>query len=159
MLRYKRWTFEAWYQSECTNIPSLAPLLAQYRLETYFRKIPLVKTYLEWKLSSDFILSFNLTTKHSSHKHGCLTIILVPCKQTYEMHHTSSWAFSPYLCAQNFSWSLSFFISLPICHMSRYLYVSFPFSLSLFFSSLFLSPLSLFFSPFVINDHKGSKYR
>ena len=34
MLRYKRWTFEAWYQSECTNIPSLAPWLAQYHLET-----------------------------------------------------------------------------------------------------------------------------
>ena len=37
---------------------------------------------------------------------------LVPCKQTYEMHirmyHTSSWACSPYLCAQNFNWSLFF---------------------------------------------------
>ena len=83
---------------------------------------------------------------------------LVPCKQTYEMHiqmhHTSSWVCPSYLCAQNFSWSLSFFISLPLCHMSRDIYVSFPFSLS-----LFLSPTSLFLSPFVINDHKGSKCR
>ena len=63
-----------------------------------------------------------------------------------QMHHTRSWACSPYLCAQNFSWSLSFVISLPLCHISRYL------SLCLFFS-----PLSLFLSPFVINDHKGSK--
>ena len=53
----------------------------------------------------------------------------MPCKQTYEMHiqmhHTSLWACSPYLCAQNFSWSLSFVISLPLCHISRYLYVRF----------------------------------
>ena len=34
MLRYRRRTFEAWYQSECTNIPSLAPWLAWYHLET-----------------------------------------------------------------------------------------------------------------------------
>ena len=62
MLRYKRWTFEAWYQSECTIIPSLAPWLVLYHLETYFEKIPLVKTYLKKKLSSNFISSFNLTT-------------------------------------------------------------------------------------------------
>ena len=61
---------------------------------------------------------------------------LVLCEQTYEMHiqmhHTSSWACSPYLCAQNFSWSLFFFISLP---------------LSLFLSPLFLFPPYLCFSP------------
>ena len=42
----------------------------------------------------------------------------VPCKQTYEMHiqmhNTSSWACSPYVCAQNFNWSPSFVIS-PLC--------------------------------------------
>ena len=38
MLRYKRWTFEAWYQSECTNIPFLAPWLAQYHMETILGK-------------------------------------------------------------------------------------------------------------------------
>ena len=46
---------------------------------------------------------------------------LVLCKQTYEMHiqmhHTSLWACSPYLCAQNFNWSLSFVISLPLCQV------------------------------------------
>ena len=30
MLRYKRWTFEAWYQSECTIIPSLASLVTRH---------------------------------------------------------------------------------------------------------------------------------
>ena len=50
MLRYKRWTFEALYQSECTIIPSLAPRLALNHLETYFEKISLVKTYLKKKV-------------------------------------------------------------------------------------------------------------
>ena len=39
MLRCKRWTFEAWYQSECTIIPSLAPWLAWYHLETLGNEI------------------------------------------------------------------------------------------------------------------------
>ena len=58
----------------------------------------------------------------------------VLCKQTYEMHiqmhHTSSWACSPYLCAQNFNWFLSFVISLPYFKFSPYhlyLYFSLPF--------------------------------
>ena len=34
-----------------------------------------------------------------------------------QMYHTSSWACSPYLCAQNFKWSLSFVISLPLCQV------------------------------------------
>ena len=68
-----------------------------------------------------------------------LNLKLVPCKQTYEMHiqmHQSSlWACSPLLVCSNFNfnWSLSFVISLPLCHLT----------------------LSLCnFSPFVINDHK-----
>ena len=88
-------------------------------------------------------------------------LILVPCKQTYEMHiqmhQTSSWACSPYLCAQNFNWSLSFFTFLPLSYI-KYIFmflslydISPPFSLFLL--------LSLFLSPFVINDHKGSKSR
>ena len=68
---------------------------------------------------------------------------LVSCKQTYEMHiqmhHTSSWACSPYLCAQNFSWSLSFVISLPLCHISRYLYVFLPLWYFSPFSTIFVS--------------------
>ena len=62
---------------------------------------------------------------------------LVLCKQTYEMHiqmhHTSSWACSPYLCAQNFNWSLSIFLPL---------YQVLPLSLV----SLFLSPLCCLFT-------------
>ena len=129
-------------------------------LSTMVSSIPLGNIW-KWKLSSDFISSFNLTTSIHHISMDILNLERMPYKQTYEMHiqmhHTSSWAYSPYLCAQNFSWSLSFVISLPLCHISRYLYVSlplgyfFPFSLSLL--------LSLFLSPFVINDHKGSKYR
>ena len=41
---------------------------------------------------------------------------LVPCKQTYEMHiqmhHISSWACSPYLCAQSFN------LIIFLCHIS-----------------------------------------
>ena len=75
---------------------------------------------------------------------------LVLCKQTYEMHiqmhHTSLWACSPYLCAQNFNWSLSFVISL------RYFKFS-PYYLYLYFSPPLLSfhylstLISSFFSP------------
>ena len=71
---------------------------------------------------------------------------LVPCKQIYEMHiqmHQSSlWACFPYLCAQNFNWSLSFVISLPLCQSSPLCYLF----------TIFVH----YFSPFVINDHKGS---
>ena len=68
MLRYKRWTFEAWYQSECTIIPSLAPWLAFYHLETYFEKIPLVKNSLEKESyivisSHHLILQLSYTTQ------------------------------------------------------------------------------------------------
>ena len=70
----------------------------------------------------------------------------MPCKQTYEMHiqmhHTSSWACSPYLCAQNFSWSLSFVICLPyIIYQDIFL-----FWISLFHYLCF-SPSYLCFSP------------
>ena len=51
----------------------------------------------------------------------------------------------PYLCAQNFNWSPSFVISLPICQIL-------PFC---FLFTIFVH----YFSPFIINDHKGSKYR
>ena len=39
MLRYKRWTFKAWYQSECTIIPSLASWLAWHHLKTLGNEI------------------------------------------------------------------------------------------------------------------------
>ena len=74
---------------------------------------------------------------------------LVLCKQTYEMHiqmhHTSLWACSPYLCAQNFNWSLSFVISLPYFKFSPYhLYLCFsPPLLSFhYLCTLFSPPLS-----------------
>ena len=177
MLRYKRWTFEAWYQSECTIMLSLASWLAWYHLET---------TLWKWKLSSDFISSFNLTTSIHHTSMDILNLELMPCKQTYEMHiqmhHTSSWACSPYLCAQNFKWSLSFVISLPLCqvlpllsfhHLSTLIYLlSFSPCTNIFvisppityiFVSLLLCCLFTifvhYFSPFVINDHKGLNYR
>ena len=104
---------------------------------------------------------------------------LVLWKQTYEMHiqmhHTSLWACSPYLCAslvhefwsisylqccslylcaQNFNWSLSF-VKFSLI---TYLFISCPFCcLCTLFSPHVL--ISLFFSPFVINDHKSSKCR
>ena len=69
----------------------------------------------------------------------------MPCKQTYEMHiqmhHPSSWACSPYLCAQNFNWSLSFSLLSPYVIYQVYLYVSLPFDISPPFS------LYLCFSP------------
>ena len=69
----------------------------------------------------------------------------MPCKQTHEMHiqmqHKSLWACSPYLCAQNFNWSPYFVISLPLCQSSPLCYLF----------TIFVR----YFSPFVINDHKG----
>ena len=107
--------------------------------------IPLGNNTWKWKLSSDFISSFNLITSIHHTSMDILNLELMPCKQTYEMHiqmhHTSSWACSPYLCAQNFNWSFSFVISLPLCQ---------PFPLLL---------ISLFLSPFVINDHKDLNCR
>ena len=133
MLRYKRWTFEAWYQSECTNIPSLVSWLAWYHLETTLEKKSLDNICM---LVFHFIIqTYNY---HTPHKHGYRNLKLVPCKETYEMHiqmyHTSSWACSPYLCAQNFNWFLSFVISLPLCQIL-------PLSLmSLFFPFVVFSP-------------------
>ena len=63
----------------------------------------------------------------------------MPCKHTYvmhiQMHHISLWACSPYLCAQILIDPL-IFIFLPLCHLF----------------TIFVH----YFSPFVINDHKGS---
>ena len=121
-------------------------------LSTMVSSIPL-RNIWKWKLSSDFISSFNLTTSIHHTSMDILNLELMPCKQTYEMHiqmhHTSSWACSPYLCAQNFNWSLFFSLFSP--------YVS-PFMIFLPLFYYFLL-LSLFLSPFVINDHKGLKYR
>ena len=84
---------------------------------------------------------------------------LVLCKQSYEMHiqmhHTSLWACSPYLCAQNFNWSLSFVISLPYFKFSpiTYIFISLPlcclFNWYLYFSPPLLSfhYLCTLFSP------------
>ena len=87
-------------------------------LSTMVSSIPLGNIW-KWKLSSDFISSFNLTTNIHYTSMDILNLELMPCKQTYEMHiqmhHTSSWACSLYLCAQNFNWSPSFVISLPLC--------------------------------------------
>ena len=113
-------------------------------LSTMVSSIPFGNTW-KWKLSSDFISSFNLTTNIHHTSMDILNLELMPCKQTYvmhiQMHHTSSWACSPYLCAQNFTWFLSFVISLPLCQI------------------LPLLLISLFLSPFVINDHKDLNYR
>ena len=120
-------------------------------LSTMVSLIPLWK-YLEVK-SLDIlymlvcISSFKPTTSIHHTSMDILNLELMPCKQTYEMHiqmhHTSSWACSPYLCAQNFSWSLSFVISLPLCHISRYLYVSLPlwyfFPFFTIFTTIFVS--------------------
>ena len=129
-------------------------------LSTMVSSIPLVNIW-KWNLSSDFISSFNLTTSKHHTSMDILNLELMPCKRTYEMHiqmhHTSLWARSPYLCAQNFNWPLSFVISLPLCHISRYLYVSLPLW---YFSPFFTIFTTIFVSlPFVINDHKGAKYR
>jgi hypothetical protein len=70
---------------------------------------------------------------------------LVLCKHTYEIHiqmqHTSLWACSHYLCAQILIDPLTFIFSpyvkvLPLCH-------------------IFLI-FVYYFSPFIINDNKGS---
>ena len=91
------------------------------------------------------ISSFKSTTSIHHTSMDIINMELMPCKQTYEMHvqmhHTSSWACSPYLCAQNFSWSLSFVISLPLCHISRYLYVS-PLCHYFYYYLCFSPPLS-----------------
>ena len=109
-------------------------------LSTMVSSIPL-RNIWKWKLSSDFISSFNLTTSIHHTSMDILNLELMPCKQTYEMHHTSSWACSPYLYAQNFNWSPSFVISLPLCQILP---------LCCLFT-IFVH----YFSPFVINDHKG----
>ena len=66
-----------------------------------------------------FISSFKPTTSIHHTSMDILNLELMPCKQTYEMHiqmhHTSSWACSPYLCVQNFNWSPFFVIFLPLC--------------------------------------------
>ena len=115
--------------------------------------IPLGNNTWKWKLSSDFISSFNLTTSIHHTSMDILNLERMLCKQTYEMHiqmhHTSSWACSPYLCAQNFNWSISFVISLPYFKFSPYhLYLYFSplcvvfFSLSLCTTSPPLSSLT-----------------
>ena len=94
-----------------------------------------------------YILSFNPITSIHHTSMDIWNLKLVPCKQTYEMHiqmhHTSSWACSPYLCAQNFNWSLS------LSYLSSY--VNFHYFFPFYFSRYHLC---LCFSPFVINDHK-----
>ena len=130
MLRYKRWTFEAWYQSE---------LHLYTILSTMVSSIPLGN--LEIKALDNlcmlvFLFHHLKPTTSIHHTSMYIDILkLVPCKKTYEMHiqmyHTSSWACSPYLCAQDFNWSPSFvisylstlflplsliFVSLPLCH-------------------------------------------
>ena len=108
-------------------------------LSTMVSSIPLGNNTWKWKLSSDFISSFNLTTSMHHTSMDILNLKLVPCKQTYEMHiqmhHTCSWACSPYLCAQYFNWSLSFVIFLLLCQV------------------LPLSLVSLFLFPFVLSFH------
>ena len=98
-------------------------------LSTLVSLIPLGNTW-KWKLSSDFISSFNLTTSIHHTSMDILNLERMPCKQTYEMHiqmhHTSSWACSPYLCAQNFNDPFSFSLFSPYVIYQVYLYVSLP---------------------------------
>ena len=92
-------------------------------METYFRKIPLIKNLLGNE--SYLVISFH----HSILQLAYITqawifwiLELVPCKQTYEMHiqmHPPSlWACSPYLCAQNFNWSLTLSYLSPYVNFS-----------------------------------------
>jgi hypothetical protein len=110
MLRYKRWTFVAWYQSKCTNIPSLAPLVTRQAQTRIPREINI-------NVSSSFhhsSLQLAYTTQACQ-----LNLNLTNASKHMRMHiqiyHTSSWACSPYLCAQNFNWSPYFVIFLPLC--------------------------------------------
>ena len=130
MLRYKRWIFEAWYQSECTNILSLAPWVTrhpqklEYPVRSIFRSKGLVFIMWAWvQLLSLCMLVFHFIIQtynlHTPHKHGYWNLRLVLCKQIYEMHikmqHTSLWAWSPYLCAF-FYWSPYNVISFVCLH-------------------------------------------
>ena len=67
-------------------------------LSTMVSSIPLGNIW-KWKLSSDFISSFNLTTSIHHTSMDILNLECMPCKQIYEMHiqmhHTSSWACPP----------------------------------------------------------------
>ena len=157
MLRYKRWTFEAWYQSECTIIPSLTSWLVLYHLETYFWKDTNCKSLL--RNESCLVISFH----HSILQLAYITqawifwiLELVPCKQTYEMHiqihHTSSWACSPYLCAQNFNWSPFFVIVLHLC-FSPFVTILAHYFLPIFSPHILCTNIFVYyiFSPFVIN--------
>ena len=96
-------------------------------LSTMVSSIPL-RNIWKWNLSSDFISSFNLTTSIHHTSMDISNLECMPCKQTYEMHiqmhHTSSWACSPYLCAQNFNDPFSFSLFSPYVIYQVYLYVS-----------------------------------
>ena len=141
MLRYKRWTFEAWYQSECTNIPSLASCLAWYHLET-----TLGNEIIRYPMHASFSFHHsNLQLAYTTQAWN-LNLKLVPCKQTHEMHiqmqQSSLWACPPTCVLKilidplTFSYLSSYVKVLPLCHLI----------------TIFVH----YFSPFVINDHKGS---
>ena len=153
MLRYKRWTFEAWYESECTNIPSLAPLVTRHTQKT---RIP-----HEINIRSKGLVFFKINTSlvtqpmHASflfyHSNLRLAYTTQACILNWnfsnaskhmimyiQMHHTSSWACSPYLCAQ------ILIDPLPLSYLSLYIKVL-PFvifSLSLCAISLPLSSMT-----------------
>jgi hypothetical protein len=101
-----------------------------------------------WKQNqgiSNYPMHASFSFHHSNLQLACTTqawnfnLRLVPCKHIYVMHiqmqHASLWVCSPYLCAQILIDPL-IFIFLSLCHLF----------------TIFVH----FFSPFVINDHKGS---
>ena len=75
-----------------------------------------------------------------------------------QMHQTSSWACSP-TCVLKIlidPFPLSYILSPYVIYQNIFMFLSL-YDISPSFLLYLL--LSLFLSPFVINDHKGSKYR
>ena len=140
-------------------IPSLAPWLAFYHLETYFEKIPLVKNSLEKESyivisSHHLILQLSYTTQAwiLKFKTCAMQAKHMKCtfKCTIQVHELV-----PPTCV------LKILIdSFPLSYRSSYVKFS-PYHLYLNFSPLWclFTIFMHYFSPFVINDHKGLKYR
>ena len=149
MLRYKRWTFEVWYQSECTNIPSLAPWLAQYHLEIFGSESYLVISF------HHSILQLTFITQAWMFKFKTYAIQATHMKCTYKCT-IQVYELAPPTCV------LKILIDpFPLSYFSPYVKFS-PYHLYLYFSPLCVVFSLIFvhyFSSFVINDHKGLKYR
>ena len=142
MLRYKRWTFEAWYQSECTNIPSLAPWLAKNHLETLGNESYLVISFHRSILQLTYItqawmfkfntcaMQANIWNAHSNASSKFMSLLpLLVCSKIL-IYPFSFSLLSPYVIYQVYLyvslplWYFSpfftifttIFVSLPLCH-------------------------------------------